>query len=160
MRISVRHDEIRDMASALLKSLDWFGVAMVEFKVDPRDGVPKLMEINPRFWGSLALAIHSGVNFPHLLFRMAAHERFDAVETYRLGVKCRWLLPGDILHFLSNPHRRKLTTEFFRFRKSATCYDIVSLKDPLPALIRILTPLTFLYDGDMQIRLRRRKIST
>ncbi len=41
---------------------------MVEFKLDPRDNTPKLMEINPRFWGSLALAIESGVNFPYLLY--------------------------------------------------------------------------------------------
>jgi predicted ATP-grasp superfamily ATP-dependent carboligase len=159
LRVSVRHDEIRDMGCALLKSLGWFGVAMVEFKVDPRDGAPKLMEINPRFWGSLSLAIHSGVNFPHLLFKMAARERFDPVDTYRLGVKCRWLLPGDILHFLTNPDRRRIVSQFFRFRRPDTYYDIVSLKDPLPALIRILTPLTFLYDGDMQMRLRKRRIA-
>jgi len=58
LRESVRYDDIRDMAISirdmaisLLKALNWFGVAMVEFKLDPRDGVPKLMEINPRFWG-------------------------------------------------------------------------------------------------------------
>lgn len=39
---------------------------MVEWKVDLRDGRPKLMEINPRFWGSLELAVRSGVNFPSL----------------------------------------------------------------------------------------------
>ena len=37
---------------------------MVEFKHDERDGVPKLMEINGRFWGSLQLAIDAGVDFP------------------------------------------------------------------------------------------------
>jgi len=34
------------------ESLDWHGVAMVEFWIDSRDGKPKLMEINPRFWGT------------------------------------------------------------------------------------------------------------
>ncbi len=45
-------------------ALDWTGVAMVEFKLDARDGVAKLMEINGRFWGSLQLADRRGRRFP------------------------------------------------------------------------------------------------
>jgi predicted ATP-grasp superfamily ATP-dependent carboligase len=157
LRVSVRHDEIYEMAHSLLNALQWFGVAMVEFKIDPRDGRPKLMEINPRFWGSLALAIHAGVNFPWLLYRMASNENFKPVETYRLGVQCRWLLPGDLLHFIFNARRSRLMHDFFRFHAGDTRYDILSVKDPLPAVIKMLTPLTFLYDIDMKMRLRRRK---
>ena len=160
LRVSVRHDEIYEMAYSLLNALQWFGVAMVEFKIDPRDGRPKLMEINPRFWGSLALAIHAGVNFPWLLYRMASNENFKPVETYRLGVQCRWLLPGDLLHFIFNARRSRLMHDFFRFHAANTHYDILSVKDPLPAVIKILTPLTFLYDTDMKMRLRKRKIHT
>jgi predicted ATP-grasp superfamily ATP-dependent carboligase len=43
---------------------------MVEFKLD-RDGEVWLMEINPRLWGSLALSIDAGVNFPLGLLRLA-----------------------------------------------------------------------------------------
>ena len=56
--------DARDYAHSLLDDLGWHGVAMVEFKRDARDGVPKLMEINGRFWGSLQLAIDAGVDFP------------------------------------------------------------------------------------------------
>ena len=157
LRESVRYDDIRDMAISLLKALDWFGVAMVEFKLDPRDGVPKLMEINPRFWGSLSLAVHAGVNFPYLLYRMSRGENFKPVEYYETGKRCRWLLPGDILHFICNPERMKLRPRFFNFRDRNTAYDILSLKDPLPALGRIMTPLTFLYNRDMKQRLKTRK---
>ena len=100
LRISTRHDDIYDMARALMEKIGWFGVVMVEFKVDPRDGLPKLMEINPRFWGSLSLAVHAGVNFPLLLHKMAMGEHFDPVENYRPGIACRWLIPGDLLHFI------------------------------------------------------------
>ena len=157
LRVSVRNDEIYEMALSLLKALNWYGVAMVEFKVDPRDGRPKLMEINPRFWGSLALAIHAGVNFPYLLYRMALKDNFKPVTTYRLGVKCRWLLPGDLLHFIFNPKRSQLMNQFFRFRAENMYYDILSLKDPMPSIMKVLTPLTFLYDADMKMRLRKRK---
>ena len=157
LRESVRHDDVRDMAHTLLKALDWFGVAMVEFKMDPRDGIPKLMEINPRFWGSLSLAVAAGVNFPYLLFKMSRGENFKPVEHYQIGKKCRWLLPGDILHFIFNPKRMSLLPDFIYFWDKKTSYDILSLKDPLPILGRMLTPLTFLYDPDMKYRLKQRK---
>ena len=158
LRESARYDDIRDMALTLLKKLDWFGVAMVEFKLDPRDGIPKLMEINPRFWGSLHLAVEAGVNFPYLLYRMSLGEKFKPVEHYETGKRCRWMLPGDILHFVYNPRRASLIPEYFHFWNKNTAYDILSLKDPLPVLGRILTPLTFLYDRDMKQRLKKRKL--
>ncbi len=157
LRESVKQDDILDMAVELLKALEWFGVAMVEFKLDPRDGVPKLMEVNPRFWGSLSLAITSGVNFPYLLYRMSRGDNFQHVNNYEIGKRSRWLLPGDILHFIHHPKRSRLTSEFFNFWDANTVYDIISLKDPLPTLSRILTPLTFIYDRDMKLRLKKRK---
>src|SRR5207302_298489 len=54
-----------DYAVKLLEALDWTGLAMVEFKVGA-DGV-RLMEINGRIWGSLPLAVRSGVDFPAML---------------------------------------------------------------------------------------------
>ena len=157
LRESVRHDEIRDMALTLLKALDWFGVAMVEFKLDPRDGIPKLMEINPRFWGSLSLAIESGVNFPYILYQMSQGKHVTPVEHYEIGKKCRWFLPGDILHFIHNPERRRLLPNFFNFWDKNTAYDILSISDPRPVMGRILTLLTFLYDRDMKHRLKKRR---
>ncbi len=50
----------------LLKALNWQGVAMVEFRLK-HDGKLYFMELNPRFWGTLPLAIASGVDFPRLL---------------------------------------------------------------------------------------------
>ena len=60
-------NEMVDAADKLLSAVGWTGVAMVEFKRDVRDGKAKLMEINGRFWGTLQLAVASGVDFPVLL---------------------------------------------------------------------------------------------
>lgn len=86
---------------ALLKKLGWRGIAMVEWKIDPRDGVAKLMEINPRFWGSLELAVRSGVDFPALYARAAMGERVAPVLDYRAGVRCRWMIPGEVLRYVT-----------------------------------------------------------
>jgi protein-tyrosine-phosphatase/predicted ATP-grasp superfamily ATP-dependent carboligase len=60
---------LRD-AEKLLMALRWHGVAMVEFKLDAQ-GQYWLMEINPRLWGSLALSIDAGVDFPAGLLQIA-----------------------------------------------------------------------------------------
>jgi len=157
LRESVRRDDIREMGLQLLKALNWFGVAMVEFKIDLRSNTPMLMEINPRFWGSLALAIEAGVNFPYLLYRMSRGEAFAPVEQYEVGKRCRWFLPGDFLHFVCNPQRMKLLPGFFNFHDRTVAHDIFASDDPLPVLGTVLTPLTFLYDPDMKRRLEERK---
>ena len=154
LRESVHHPQIEELGIKLLRSLEWYGVAMVEFKVDPRDNQPKLMELNPRFWGSLALAIHAGVDFPYLLYKMAMGEDFEPVLEYKTGVRCRWLLPGDILHFLTNPRRFQLNPSFFQFRGMA--YDILSCDDPMPTVGRFLTPFSLLWDRDLRRFLKRR----
>jgi len=156
LREGVEHPRIMELGMSLLKSLKWVGVAMVEFKVDPRDGIPKLMEVNPRFWGSLHLAVISGVDFPYLMLRIARGDPFDPVLNYTVGKRCRWLLFGDLLHFLKNPYRFHLRPPFFHFFDPDTAYDIISKKDPLPILGAMATFFTFLYDSEMKRFLERR----
>ena len=156
LREGAEHSQIMALGLSLLKSLNWTGVAMAEFKVDPRDGLPKLMEVNPRFWGSLHLAIVSGVDFPYLVLKMARGEMFEPVLHYPVGKRCRWLLFGDILHFLKNPHRFHLRPSFFDFFEPNTSYDIISREDPLPVLGAMATFFIFLYDPEMKRFLERR----
>ncbi|PIV20504.1 MAG: hypothetical protein COS40_12155 [Deltaproteobacteria bacterium CG03_land_8_20_14_0_80_45_14] len=156
LREGVEHSQMMELGLSLLRSLNWVGVGMVEFKVDPRDGIPKLMEVNPRFWGSLQLAIISGVDFPYLILRMARGERLEPILRYKVGKRCRWLLLGDILHFLNNPNRFHLHPSFFHFFDPQTSYDIISKDDPLPILGSAATFFTFLYDPEMKRFLGRR----
>ncbi|MDI6763874.1 MAG: ATP-grasp domain-containing protein [Thermodesulfobacteriota bacterium] len=156
LREGVEHPQIMELGLSLLKSLNWVGIAMVEFKVDPRDGIPKLMEVNPRFWGSLQLAIFSGVDFPYLILKMAKGEKFEPVLHYTVGRRSRWLLFGDILHFFNNPERFHLQPSFFHFFDPNTSYDIISKDDPLPLLGSVATFFTFLYDPEMKRFLERR----
>ena len=74
----------------LLAALEWEGVAMVECKHDPVSDQYYVIEVNPRFWGSLQLAIDAGVDFPRLLVECAAGGSPPAVTSYRTGVRSRW----------------------------------------------------------------------
>jgi len=100
---SIYDEELKRQGLRLLEALNWHGVAMVEFKKDRRDNEFKLMEINPKFWGSLDLATASGVDFPYLTAKMALEGDIEPLFAYRTGVRFRWLFPDDTMHLLSNP---------------------------------------------------------
>ncbi len=70
-------------AEKLLTALNWHGVAMVEFKMNA-NGQYWLMEINPRLWGSLALSIDSGVDFPLGLLQIARGDEPALQPKYRV----------------------------------------------------------------------------
>ena len=100
---SVSDPELKELGLKLLKKLKWHGVAMAEFKKDDRDGTFKLMEINPKFWGSLDLSIASGVDFPYLAVKMAKDGDVEPVAEYKLGIRFHWTFPYDVLHVLARP---------------------------------------------------------
>jgi predicted ATP-grasp superfamily ATP-dependent carboligase len=91
--------EAMHAAVKILEKLHWTGVAMVEFKIDLEKNIAMLLEVNARFWGSLQLAISSGVDFPYLLFRLASGENIEKHGGYTVGLRSRWEL-GDLDHLL------------------------------------------------------------
>ena len=107
---------LQGLADTLLRSVDWFGPAMIEFRIDLQ-GQPWLMEVNGRFWGSLQLAIDSGVDFPWLLYQLCRGETTEGPASYEVGRRLRWLL-GDFDHLLLQV-RGKGTAESFGARLAA-----------------------------------------
>ncbi len=95
--VSVDEPRLTAYAEALIRELGWTGVAMVEFK---KDDDFRLMEVNPRFWGSLPLATRAGVNFPSLLCRRAMGEDLGPAPRAAAGVRLRFL-PLDAAAALS-----------------------------------------------------------
>ncbi len=137
--IAIPHD-IGDQAERLVREIELEGYSEVEFRRDSQ-GIPYLMEINPRLSASVEIAVRSGIDFPHLLYQWANGERIDKVESYQTG---RWMryLRGDITTTLAALQQRGrpgvtppiqtilgFCTSFFLPMK----YDYVDWKDPLPA---------------------------
>jgi predicted ATP-grasp superfamily ATP-dependent carboligase len=99
-------------AYQLLSAVSFRGVAMVEFKRDVRDGKAKLMEINGRFWGTLHLAIKSGINFPDLYLQyLFGKPPEQLIRDYRLGIKLIWIL-GIFDHLWISLKSKKLQLNF------------------------------------------------
>lgn len=138
--------ELREAALRLLQALEWRGVAMVEFKIDERTGTPHVMEVNPRLWGSLQLAIDSGVDFPVLLAEWALGARLPARPDYRVGVRSRWLW-GEADHVLARVRggfrdgagrgfgeARACLAEQLRRDGTTSRTEVLRLADPRPFL--------------------------
>jgi predicted ATP-grasp superfamily ATP-dependent carboligase len=102
--------ELLRQSVALLESYDWNGVAMVEYKHDRATGKSFLMEVNGRFWGSLQLAVDSGVDFPALLASAALGNPPEAVTRWQTGIRSRWRL-GEVDHLLARLRSRGLRAQ-------------------------------------------------
>jgi len=134
----------------MLEALNWTGLAMVEFKVGAEG--PKLMEINGRVWGSLPLAVRSGMDFPARLAELYLYgpPAEPATESrYRVGVRARnleldmvWIasvLRGKRRYpFLAMPSRREGMAALLGLLNPAYKFDILSLDDPRPGLAEII----------------------
>jgi len=135
--------ELLDAARRFCWELRWTGPAMLEFKQDPETGKAVLMEVNGRLWGSLALAIHAGVDFPKLLYNMLVLDRVTPTFSYRVPCYVRhtiadfdWLFtaarsPAGRQMLRQNGWRQEIGNVLHR-REG---YDLEALDDPLPAAL-------------------------
>jgi predicted ATP-grasp superfamily ATP-dependent carboligase len=153
-------EEMVEASKKLLAAVDWQGVAMVEFKRDIRDGHAKLMEINGRFWGSLQLAIASGVDFPVLFLHMLTQsaQKRGADDNYRIGLRMKWFL-GTLDYLLIRFHTKdsaldlppgsgskaKALYEFLKLAEKGTVFDVIDRKDIGPFCNEIQYYLSFLW---------------
>lgn len=140
---SVICDELIERSVKLLKPLSWSGIVEVEFMIDSTTNIPMLLEINPRFWNSLDLAVQSGVDFPYLLYQLCLGNKITPQTSYEVGRRCRNLFPGDLLHFLHNPKRFTINPSIISGKKQRLYDDTFSLSDPMPGIMLIVTCFTF-----------------
>jgi len=129
---------------ALLRELGWDGVAMVEFRRDDATGAWVFMEVNGRYWGSVALALRAGVDFPYYQWQIGHGLKATIPTTYTTGIRTRWsaddvrrlaevlfkrpdgaIRPPNRLHEL-----RRFLTDYNRLTRSG----LGSWSDPLPAV--------------------------
>jgi protein-tyrosine-phosphatase/predicted ATP-grasp superfamily ATP-dependent carboligase len=131
-----------DQSLRLLNALEWDGVAMVEFIFDPFSGAATLMEVNGRYWGSLPLAVQSGIDFPYWHWQLIHGQMPHVARGYRSGLKSRWLC-GDFqrLHGLffpppANPtqDRWKELIRFIADFRPSTREMLWTWSDPVPAI--------------------------
>jgi predicted ATP-grasp superfamily ATP-dependent carboligase len=106
LNITVDYPEIIKHAKKLMSYLQWHGVAMLEFKMNSNN-IPCLIEVNPKFWGTLGLSISAGINFPYLLYKVALNESVPFQLRYANNKLHGWPFPMGVQHLLDSPTKMK-----------------------------------------------------
>ena len=105
----------------LLSALEWQGVAMTEFKLGS-DGQLYFMEVNPRFWGTLPLAIASGVDFPNLL--VDCYNTSQCSQSHKILAKKKTLVSCLVLpQLLESLEERNLDFARENLRSTLRIFD-------------------------------------
>lgn len=147
LSVPVRQDWVR-AGAALLKGCGYEGAAMVEFRVDERTGKTWFMEVNGRFWGTLALAVASGVNFPSLVLQTVVRgKEVQPIPCYETGILMRslWKETLRLMTVLKGrpeewagpfPSRLEALRDYWgSFFKRHQVYSDFEGMDPLPAFV-------------------------
>lgn len=125
------NDEVVAAALRLLTALSFHGVSGTEFKLDPRDGRLKLMEVNARHWLHHTLSTAAGVNLSLIAYKDALGQ---PIQGPRQEDGVRWT---DLKHELEDSAgeilRGKMGLgEFLGGFRHARADAVWSLDDPLP----------------------------
>jgi predicted ATP-grasp superfamily ATP-dependent carboligase len=132
--VSVPVDEwLAERVGELLRRLEWFGLAQLQFLLG-EDGVPRLVDFNGRFYGSLALAQAAGVNLVGTWARLAMERPTADVPEAVPGRRYQWL-SRDLRACARDPAQGKVRgiAEALHHAPRAT-HSVWRLSDPWPAV--------------------------
>lgn len=138
--MTIKDERIEKLAIKLLKRLDWEGVVDLQFITDPKDNVPKLVDLNPRIWGTIESSIAVGVDFPYMLYQLALEERVEPIPKYPLGKTFRCICFGEFAYLLTNKNKIQVLKELLNFKNDS--YDF-SFKDLKPHLAHLMNLILF-----------------
>jgi predicted ATP-grasp superfamily ATP-dependent carboligase len=133
---SVDRPDLTELAARFLKEINYYGLAEVEFKLDPRDGKYKLLDVNARTWGFHVLGPAAGVDFPHLLF---VDQLGESVQNCRGRAGVGWIrmvtdIPSCLLGFAGGYLR---WSDYTRSLHHFEVESVFSKDDLLPSLAEL-----------------------
>jgi len=117
---AVWDDEVVDSGLALLRALGFHGIAQVEWKRDPRDGVLKLIEVNPRLWQWHGLTGACGVDVTRTAYWNLLGVPLSPARTDGCGK--RWSIS-------------LMANESNAFQRPPYVEAVLALDDPKPSLV-------------------------
>jgi hypothetical protein len=158
--LTTQNRTLMKKTEVILDALKWHGPCQVEWKLDERDGRYKLLEINPKLWGTVELAIEAGVPFPLLAAMMARDGDVSVVRKYDIGLRHRWIFPQELYATLQTHGVDKLLSLsrfFLRFADPRYRYSF-DFRDPKPnagriyySILRLVTESRSCLDSPWQV---------
>jgi D-aspartate ligase len=122
------------LSERFLRAINYYGLVEVEFKLDPRDGQFKLLDVNPRTWGYHTLGPSAGVDFASLLYadQLGASA---APSRGKAGVSWIRLVTDFPTGVIDVSHGRLGFREYIRSLRSFSTEAVFSQEDPLPGVV-------------------------
>ncbi|HEV2073115.1 MAG TPA: hypothetical protein VGR29_05675 [Thermomicrobiales bacterium] len=153
---SWRNRELAEMGTRFFRDIDFRGVGTIEFKRDERDGVLKVTDLNPRWWGSIQLAPSSGVDFPLIHYLDLVGQSPDPQLTFKEGV--RWIDGrGDFASAMTLVRSRQLKVrEWLRDCTGVRSFSTFALDDLGPFLKKYNYGRS-LFEAPIHVRSKKRR---
>lgn len=126
---TVYRPDIVESSTKLLSAINWRGYGDIDFIQDPRDGIAKVMEINPRITASVKVCFDAGVDFARQIIEHETGREVTEYLDYKPDCRLRYM-HTDLLWFIQSPERFKSNPSWFSF--SRTTDQIFSIRDPWP----------------------------
>jgi D-aspartate ligase len=128
---------LEELSERFLRKIDYYGLVELEYKLDPRDNVFKLLDVNPRTWGYHTIGAGAGVDFSYLLY---------ADQVGRPVAPCRgqpgvgWMrattdLPATAMAMIAGQLRFR---DYLRSLRTCKMDAVFSLTDPFPGVADVL----------------------
>ena len=130
--VTIEENSLVQMCGNVLKQIGWIGFADFDLIEDPRNGIIKIMEINPRVPACIKSSIISGIDFATIIVDATLNKPLKTY-TYQAGKYLRYF-GLDILWFLYSPKRFKTKPNWFAFWGRDIFYQEGSLDDWRPFL--------------------------
>ena len=122
--------EVVNSCYSVLKAIHWVGFADFDLIEDPKDGLFKIMEINPRMPACIKSSIKSGANYALLYVDYALGKPLKSFVSLP-GYKLRHI-GFEILWFIHSKSRFNTTPSWFKFWGRNMYYQDFAWNDPLP----------------------------
>lgn len=131
VRVSRDFPEASAALKTILDDLRWTGPCQADFLHDEARRQSFLIDVNPRFWGSVGQSIARGIDFPYYYYKCAMGENDFSAPLDPPGVATRWL-GGDMMRkahaLLTRSNAERPDAEFSGF----AAMDDFELRDPFP----------------------------
>jgi D-aspartate ligase len=128
---------IEELSERFLRAIDYYGLVEVEYKLDPRDGLYKLLDVNARTWGYHSVGRRAGVDFSYMLYAdQVGLPIFDCKGRSGIGwVRMTTDLPAAVMALLARDVDLK---GYVRSLRTCEVEAVFSLEDPLPGVAEVL----------------------
>jgi D-aspartate ligase len=128
---------LEEYSERFLRAANYYGLVELEYKLDPRDGQFKLLDMNARTWGYHSLGAAAGVDFSYLLY---ADQIGLPVSSQRAKPGVGWIrsvtdLPAAIAGIIAGDTN---LGDYMRSLRNCNTEAVFNSRDPMPGLVELL----------------------